>query len=55
MSLKKNAAAWVPPRIKTFLKHRLNEYGFYSIKEGFGTADLKDAKALLEELNDSPR
>ena len=23
--------------------------------EGFDTADLRDAKALLEELNDSPR
>lgn len=39
MSLKKNAAAWVPPRIKTFVKHRLNGYGFYSIKDGRGLAE----------------
>jgi tetratricopeptide (TPR) repeat protein len=28
-------------------------YGWFT--EGFDTADLKDAKALLQELNDSPR
>jgi hypothetical protein len=27
-------------------------YGWFT--EGFDTADLKDAKALLEELSDSP-
>jgi hypothetical protein len=28
---------------------------YNSFAEGFDTADLKDAKALLEELNNSPR